>query len=233
MRLTAIVPAAGRGRRLNSTVPKQFLSVGDKPVIIYSLEILDKMPEVRDIVIAGPAGEIDTIRKLISDFRIGKVTDVIEGGEERTQSVREAFVRVATADYVLIHDAVRPFITRELVKRTIDAGVSYGAAISAIPVTDTVKFVAGDGTIVKNVERGGLWLAQTPQVFGYGILSKAYAAYDRRPVETTDEAGLVELTGVKVKVVKGSIFNIKITGEDDLVLAKLIAGMMPARRSDL
>jgi 2-C-methyl-D-erythritol 4-phosphate cytidylyltransferase len=126
---------------------------------------------------------------------------------------------------VLIHDGVRPFITRDIVQRVLSAAVQHGAAISALPVTDTVKFTDKDGIIVRNINRHGLWLAQTPQVFRYRTLAEAYRRYDEHPIDITDESGLVEVTGVKVKTVPGSILNIKITLEEDLVLANMIAGM--------
>ncbi len=225
MRVTAIVPAAGRGKRLGSTVPKQFIELEGKPVLMYSLEALDRIEEIQDIIISAHESEINTIQKLLSDFHIKKVVDVVQGGEERVQSVRNAFNRIGATDYVLIHDSVRPFITPGTVREVLAAGIAHGAAISAIPVTDTIKFADTNGVIVKNVNRRGLWLAQTPQVFKYNILAEAYRAYDKRPVDITDESGLVELTGVKVKIVAGSILNIKITREEDLILARLIAGM--------
>ena len=225
MRITAIVPAAGRGRRLGSSVPKQFIEIDGKPILIHSLQTIDSVEEINEIIISAQTSEINTIQKLVQDFHIKKVLDVVEGGEERIQSVRNAFNRIGSTDYVLIHDSVRPFITKGLIKDVLMSGISYGAAISALPVTDTVKFTDNNGIIVKNINRSGLWLAQTPQVFKYSILAEAYRMYDARRVDVTDESGLVELLGVKVRTVAGSIFNIKITREEDLVLAQLIAGM--------
>ncbi len=225
MRVTALVPAAGRGTRLGTTVPKQFIALNGKPLLLYSLEVLDSSEDVSGIIVAAQAADIGTIRDLVREYRIRKVVDVVQGGEERTQSVRNAFRAIGTADYVLIHDGVRPFITRDIVQRVLAAAVQHGAAISALPVTDTVKFADDDGSIVKNINRHGLWLAQTPQVFRYSILAEAYRHYDEHPVDITDESGLVELTGSKVKTVPGSIFNIKITREEDLLLATMIAGM--------
>ncbi len=225
MRITAIVPAAGRGTRLGATVPKQFIELEGRPVLVHCLGVLDNVELISAIIVSASQSETEIIRKMIKDFCIKKVTDVVEGGKERTQSVRNAFNRISSADYVLIHDAVRPFITESAVVDVIHAGISYGAAISAVPVTDTVKFADKDNIIVKNIERNGLWLAQTPQVFSYDLLSEAYRMYDRNPVEATDESGIMELQGTKVKIVQGSIFNIKITTESDLILAKLIAGI--------
>ncbi len=225
MRVTAIVPAAGRGTRLGSIIPKQFIALDGKPVLIYSLKILDEIEEINEIIVSAQASEINTILKLIQDFDIKKVVDVIEGGEERIQSVRNAFNRIGSADYVLIHDSVRPFITKGIIKDVLMSGMSYGAAISAIPVTDTVKFADNKGIIVKNINRRGLWFAQTPQVFKYSILAEAYKMYDIHHADITDESGLVEQLGVKVRTVAGSIFNIKITKEEDLILAQLIVRM--------
>lgn len=225
MRITAIVPAAGRGTRLGTTVPKQFIELEGKPVLVYCLGVLDNVELIRDIIVSAPQSETDTIQKIIRDAGIKKVSHVVEGGKERTQSVRNAFERVASADYVLIHDAARPFISERAVTDVIHAGVSSGAAINAIPVTDTVKCTGADNVIIKNIDRTGLWLAQTPQVFRYDLLAEAYRAYDQDPVEATDESFIVERSGAQVRIVPGSIFNIKITTESDLTLARLIAGM--------
>ncbi|MCL4558413.1 MAG: 2-C-methyl-D-erythritol 4-phosphate cytidylyltransferase [Deltaproteobacteria bacterium] len=223
MHITAIVPAAGMGTRLGSAVPKQFIELKGKPVLIYSLEVLDEAEGIADIIVSGSAPGVPVIKDLLHAFHIKKVIDVVEGGDERIQSVRNAFNRIGSADYVLIHDAVRPFITRGAVEKVIRAGISHGAAISAIPVTDTVKSVDANGVVVRNVDRRGLWLAQTPQVFRYSVLARAYEAYDKHPVAVTDESGMVESMGVRVKTVAGSIFNIKITKDEDLSLALLIA----------
>ncbi len=225
IRITAIIPAAGRGSRLGSAVPKQFVEIEGKPIIIHSLSVLDKVPMISDIIVSALSAEIPLIKKLIMDYNINKVVDVVEGGRERNQSVRNAFNKIKSTDYVLIHDAVRPLITEQAVTELINTGISYRAAISAIPVTDTVKFVDKDNILIKNVDRKGLWLAQTPQIFKYDTLSEAYKLYDRHHTDVTDEAGIVELGGTKIKIVAGSVFNIKITTKADLRLAELIVRM--------
>lgn len=225
MRITAIVPAAGRGVRLDPSMPKQFIEIEGKPILIHTLSALERVDRIDDIIISAHSSEITLIKKLIQDFGIKRVTEVVAGGTERTQSVRNAFNRIESADYVLIHDAVRPFITDQAFIDIINAGILHHAVISAIPVTDTVKLVDKDNMITMNVDRNGLWLAQTPQVFQYSVLAEAYLKYDKHPVDVTDEAGIVELAGIKVKVMAGSILNIKITTEADLKLGRLIAGM--------
>jgi 2-C-methyl-D-erythritol 4-phosphate cytidylyltransferase len=225
MRITAIVPAAGRGVRLDSSVPKQFIEINGKPILIHTLSKLDSVDMISNIIIAAHTSEITLINKLTKDFGIKKVTDVVAGGAERTQSVRNAFNRIGSADYVLVHDAARPFITEQGIVDMVHAGILYGAAINAIPVTDTVKLVDKDNMITMNVDRKGLWLAQTPQVFKYSTMLDAYNNYDGKPIDVTDEAGIMELAGIQVRVVEGSIFNIKITTEADLNLARLIAGI--------
>jgi len=225
VRVTAIVPAAGKGTRLGSTIPKQFIDLNGKPVFVYSLEVIDRIEEINEIIISAQASEISEVKRFVDKFNIKKVINIVQGGEERIQSVRNAFDTIKLTDYVLIHDSVRPFITEKIVKDVLMTAIAYGAAISAVPVTDTVKFVDNNDIIVKNINRKGLWYAQTPQVFKYSLLAEAYKLYDRHPVGITDESGLVELLGTKVKVVKGSIFNIKITTEEDLILARLIEKM--------
>ncbi|MGC8578725.1 MAG: 2-C-methyl-D-erythritol 4-phosphate cytidylyltransferase [bacterium] len=224
VKVTAIIPAAGRGMRLGFAEPKQFIKLNKKPVLIYCLEVLDTVEEINEIIISLQPSEVDRVKKLIKQFKIKKVVDLVNGGKERIDSVRNAFTRITSTDYVLVHDSVRPFITNRIVKDVLMAGISHGAAISAIPVTDTVKLADRD-LIVKTLDRKGLWLAQTPQVFKYEVLARAYKEYEKHPVEITDESGLVELLGIKVKIVPGSIFNIKITKKEDMMLAQLIARM--------
>ncbi len=225
MRITAIVPAAGRGVRLDPSMPKQFIEIEGKPILIHTLSALERVDRIDDIIVSAHSSEITLIKKLIQGFGIKRVTEVVAGGTERTLSVRNAFNRIKSADYVLIHDAVRPFITDQAFIDIINAGILHHAVISAIPVTDTVKLIDKDNMITMNVDRNGLWLAQTPQVFHYNVLAEAYRKYDKHPVDVTDEAGIVELAGIKVKVVAGSTLNIKITTEADLKLGRLIAGM--------
>lgn len=223
-KVTAIIPAAGKGVRLGFSEPKQFLEINKKPVLVYCLETLNSAKEINKIIISSQPTEIGRITQLVDRFKIKKVVDIVNGGEKRIDSVRNAFKSITSTDYVLIHDSVRPFITHELIKDVLLAGITYGAAISAIPVTDTVKFTDKD-LIIKTIDRKGLWLAQTPQVFKYDILYEAYKRYEKEPLEITDESSLVELIGIKVKIIHGSAFNIKITQKEDLILAQLIARM--------
>ncbi|MCL4477592.1 MAG: 2-C-methyl-D-erythritol 4-phosphate cytidylyltransferase [Deltaproteobacteria bacterium] len=207
-------------------MPKQFIDIAGKPLLVYALEIIDNIPLINDIIISSPANNINFIKKLINDFNIKKVSDVVVGGNTRTQSVRNAFNKIKATDYVFIHDAVRPFITTRIITDVINRCLSTGAAICALPVMDTVKLIDGDDIVVKNVDRTNLWVAQTPQMFKYSMLTKAYEYYDQQPYDATDESSIIEQTGTKVSIVRGDIVNIKITTEADLNFAKTIVSML-------
>ena len=137
--------------------------------------------------------------------------------------------RSPDTDLVLIHDGVRPFVSREVVLATIEAAKEWGAAVAAVPVTDTIKWVDTDGLVVETSAREQLWAVQTPQVFRYALLMRAHQAVRQRGIVATDDAALVERIGVRVKVVRGSYENLKITSEEDLPLADLILRRRMAR----
>jgi 2-C-methyl-D-erythritol 4-phosphate cytidylyltransferase len=195
--------------------------VGTKPVIIYSLAVLSAHPLVREIVVVANRLNRSRIIEKLMQFRIPKVRAVVLGGRKRQDSARKGLRAISgQADMVLLHDGARPFITRSMVSSAIKSGAKTGAAIVAVPVKATIKAVKG--AVVKNtLKRDELWEIQTPQVFRGVLLKEAYKKCKGR--EATDDASLVERIGVKVAVVEGSYYNIKITTPEDMVLAQAIA----------
>ena len=222
--VVALVPAAGRGLRMGGSVPKQFLSLGGEPLIVQSLRILQAAPAVDQIILAVPSVDIEYCEnEIVSRHRFTKVTKVVGGGAERQDSVRYALAQVfPDTDIVLIHDAVRPFVTLRMIAEVVAAARKNGAAIIALPMRDTVKQVRTDGTIERTVDRTPLWLAQTPQAFRRDWIETAHKKAHAEGIRATDDAFLVEWLGYSVAVVEGSGENIKVTRPEDLVIGEAI-----------
>jgi 2-C-methyl-D-erythritol 4-phosphate cytidylyltransferase len=207
----ALLVAAGRGERLGASGPKAFVMLAGRPMLEWSLDALRAAPSVERVVVAVPPG--------VAWVGGG---EVVEGGEARSQSVRNALAATGDAEVVLVHDAARPLLDADLVERCL-AGLDGGAdaVVAAAPVTDTVK-EAADGTIVRTLDRGRLWAVQTPQVFRRAALEDALAQPDHVLAAATDDAGLVEARGGVVRVVASTARNLKVTTPTDLRLAELL-----------
>ena len=230
--VVALVPAAGRGLRMGGSVPKQFLSLGGEPLIVQSLRALQAAPVIDQIVLAVPLADIDYCEaEIVSRHRFTKVTKVVAGGAERQDSVRHALAQVhAETEIVLIHDAVRPFVTQGMIEEVVAAARREGAAIIALPMRDTVKQVRTDGMIERTVDRTPLWLAQTPQAFRRDWIETAHKNAHAEGIRATDDAFLVEWLGHLVAVVEGSGENIKVTRPEDLVIGEaILASRMKGR----
>ena len=222
MKTEAIVVAAGKGRRLKSNTPKPLISLKGKPVLIYALEAFERCPSVRSIVVMAPQNRINDFKNLIRRYRLRKVKSVLAGGRRRSDSVRLG-LKALDKDtvYVVVHDAARPFIKVQAIKKVIAAAQKTGGAVLAVPVKSTVKESNGTGLFVKRtLDRRRLWEVQTPQVFKKNTLIKAHS---RTQGDPTDDALLVERAGQRIKLVVGDYSNIKITTKEDLKLARMIA----------
>ena len=230
MHVTAIIAAGGSGRRLGAAKPKQLLDIGGGTMLKHSVEAFARHPRVSDIVIVLPAGHTSFAWVTSTEPAAAPPIRVVQGGERRQDSVANGFDAVsAGADVVLIHDAARPFVTADLIDRTIDAAATHGAAIAALQSRDTIKQVDASGAITATIPRETIYLAQTPQGFRREVLARA-VAIGRSGVEATDEAMLAERAGYTVHVVDGDPGNVKITTEEDLTAARArAAGGKPAR----
>ena len=223
MHVAAIIAAGGRGARLGADRPKQFLDIGGRSILELSVAALAASDRVQDIVVALPADHVDAGSKALK-AAIKRPIHVVAGGPRRQDSVAKAFAKASKeADIVLIHDAARPFVTREVIDRAIDGAERHGAAIAAIGVRDTVKQTGeagpdGSRVIRATISRETVFLAQTPQAFRRDILARALD--QGKDVEATDEAMLVERLGVPVHVVEGDARNVKITTPEDLAAAQ-------------
>lgn len=219
MHVTAIIAAGGSGTRLGGDAPKQFLDLGGRPILEHSVRALADHARISEVVVALPPANVAAPPAWLAVC--GKVR-VVSGGARRQDSVANAFDSIAASDVVLIHDAARPFVSADLISRSIDAAVAFGAAIAATPVTDTVKQVrtsGGEPVISGTLPRASIYLAQTPQAFRSDVLATA-VALGRSGVEATDEAALAERAGQTVHVVAGEAGNVKITTPADLELAR-------------
>jgi 2-C-methyl-D-erythritol 4-phosphate cytidylyltransferase len=226
-RVAAILPAAGLGTRMGAETPKQFLELDGVPLVIFSLRRLAACAEISEFLIATLAEEEAALSERIAKEKIGRPVRVVRGGGTRQESVGNALAQIGNdVEIVLVHDAVRPLVTREQAERAIAAAREHGAAIVGIPALDTVKEVKrtsqpGDvALITATVPRERIVLAQTPQVFRTALLREAYALAARDGFSASDEAGLVERLGHSVYVVAGSARNLKVTRPGDMELAR-------------
>ena len=223
-RTVALVPAAGRGLRMGGSVPKQFLALGGQPLILHSLRVLQASSVIDEIILAVPQNEMDyCLKEIVAKHHFTKVTKVVPGGHERQDSVRHALEAVhEDVDVVLVHDAVRPFLTEPMVEGVVKGARAKGGAIIALPMKDTVKQVGTDHVIERTVDRQSLWLAQTPQAFRRDWLLAAHRKAHAEGVRATDDAYLIEWAGHSVSVVEGSGENIKVTRPEDMVIGEAI-----------
>ncbi len=222
----AIIPAAGTGSRLGGSVPKQFIEIAGAPILIHTIRQIEACPEIDLVCVALAAESLADFERRASRFHLRKPLRFVRGGSERSESIRNALEAIAdlSPDIVAVHDAVRPFVTPEVISEVVRRAQAVGAAIVAQPATDTIKEVEA-GFIKGTLERHRIYRAQTPQAFQYELLCRANA--DARlagvpPDSLTDDAMLVERLGVPIAVVEGSAGNLKITTREDLALAKLM-----------
>ncbi|MCX5993852.1 MAG: 2-C-methyl-D-erythritol 4-phosphate cytidylyltransferase, partial [Chloroflexi bacterium] len=216
--VTAIVVGAGSGSRMGAD--KSFMDLAGKPVIAWPVEVLQRNMRVREIVLVLHKNRLEEGRSLAEKRGWSKVTRVCAGGSLRQDSVRNGLAGVTNSEFVLIHDAARPFLTDRLIDDGIKAAESTGSAVAAVPVKDTVKQVDENHIVAATLPRSRLMAVQTPQVFQYKILKEAYSSLDD---EVTDDASAVERIGFKVMLYTGDYENIKITTREDLALAEIIA----------
>lgn len=217
----AIIAAAGRGTRMGGERVKQFLELGGTPIIIHTLRRFEQCSTIGEIVVVVPSDEVAGFLALAGRHKLGKLARVVPGGQTRTETVWRGLqaVRPATANIVAVHDGVRPFVTSEEIDRTVRAAEETGAAILAVPATDTIKEVSG-GNVRRTLPRSEAWHAQTPQCFRYELLRRAHEQARANNTDATDDSALVEQLGATVAVVEGSARNVKITRPEDLALAE-------------
>lgn len=221
---TAIVLAAGQGKRMGTNVQKQYLEIDGKPVLYYSLYAFEQSPIIDEIILVVGEGQAEYCHnEIVVKYGIHKVKKIVQGGAERYHSVWNGLQEVDGEGYVFIHDGARPFITEEILNRAYKDVQKCKACVVGMPVKDTIKLADQDGFVDETPERSLLWLIQTPQVFASSLVKEAYALLmEQNHIQVTDDAMVVEqMLGHKVKLTVGSYENIKITTPEDLDIAEV------------
>ena len=223
MKVIALIPAAGMGKRMGAGINKQYLLLRDRPIVAHTIAVFEKASFIDAIYVIVPEAEIPYCREQVVDrYGFSKVREIVAGGAERQHSVLNGLRTVTDLqddDVVLIHDGVRPFIPEPVLERAVAAALEHDGALVAVPSKDTVKVVV-DGIIRDTPAREQLWLAQTPQAFRYGIIRAAHEIAEAEGFLGTDDAMLVERLEKEVHIVMGDYRNIKITTPEDLILAE-------------
>jgi len=214
----AVIVAAGESRRMGG-VDKVFAPLGGKPVLARVVDVFQRCNSVDQIVIILNKQKLKSGQQLVAEQDWFKITDVCPGGERRQDSVLSGLNRLSHCSWVVIHDGARPLVTEELIGGGLEAAKETGAAIAAVPVTDTIKVAEDDQFVRETPPRQNLWVVQTPQVFRFDIIVEAYR---QAKGEVTDDATLVERLGYRVKLYMGSYDNIKVTTPEDLALAEVL-----------
>ncbi len=217
MKIEVIIPAAGKGKRLKSSISKPFINIGSRPLISYVLKTFSKLPEINSIIIACDKNAIKKIQNITKKYKLKKIKKIVVGGASRAQSVKNALRHIdEDTDYVVVHDAARPCVKNMIIKKAIKRAIQRKASCVCVPSIDTVK-LAKDNRIIKTIDRKNVWFAQTPQVFKKNIILKAYSQNFKN---ATDSSSLVEKMGQKVSIVKGDCSNIKVTTLSDLAVVQ-------------
>lgn len=218
----AIVPAAGRGVRMGSKQPKQFLMLAGKPILVHTIDRLSQAPFISEMLLVAPPDLVGASEKMVRKYCSGCTLSiqVIAGGKERQDSVFNALQQLPTeCSWVLIHDAVRPFASVKLLKETWQSAHKNGAAIAAVTATDTIKRVH-NGQVLETLARDQIILVQTPQVFHRDLIQDAYRQAQQHGWTGTDDASLLERLNRPIDVVAGESCNIKVTRPSDLFWAE-------------
>jgi len=215
-----IIVAGGKSERMGGGIDKAFLSLGTKPVVVYSLLAFEKCRDIDEVILVVRKDRIDAARQAARMFGCNKVKKVIAGGTLRQQSVMNGLAEASEdVDIVVVHDGARPCLTSDLISQAINSAKQHGSGVAAVKITDTVKSVEKGMIIAGTVDRTKLWLVQTPQAFKMDLLRKAFQLVEKKKIKVTDEASAVELVSNGVWLVASSSSNIKITSPDDLTLA--------------
>lgn len=221
--VTAIIAAAGSGKRMQRGMNKVFIPLFDYPVLLRTIDAFDKVPEIDKLIIVVGKDEVEYCNNLIKQYSISTKYIVIAGGSERQFSIYNALTNISDEeDIVVIHDGARPLIDRILIEQCIRAAREDGAAVVGVKVKDTIKVVSDDNIICRTPNRDKLWAVQTPQAFKREIIVKAYQQAVNDSYIGTDDASLVERTGHPVKIIEGRYDNIKLTTPEDIIIAEAL-----------
>jgi len=218
MEFYLIIPASGLGSRFGLKTPKQFYKLNGKEILIHTLNRFNSNKRIKSIFVSTGKEYVNRISALVNKHKLGKVENIVVGGKHRQDSVYNALkdINCKPDGIIIVHDAVRPFVTGLLINRMMDESVKYDCVIPGLPLTNTVKKTNNKGIVINTIPRENLWSIQTPQFFNYTKLMKAFEFARINKLIGTDEAALMEYAGFKVKVVEGENSNVKITTRKDV-----------------
>ena len=223
-KISAVILAGGSGSRMAGSMPKQYLEIGGKPILNYSIDMFENAECVNEIILVVPHGQVEYCRQtIVASSNYAKITQVIEGGTTRQESsLKGILVTDSASDFVMIHDGARPFVHVEEINEMAKELAGKNAIIMAVPVKDTIKKVSTLKEIAETLDRSNLWAAATPQAFKRDLIIKAHEKALENGCQATDDASLVEIFGEKVHILEGNYMNIKITTKEDLVFGEAI-----------
>jgi 2-C-methyl-D-erythritol 4-phosphate cytidylyltransferase len=224
MKTIAVIPAGGTGTRMHGNSSKQYLLLDGIPILVHTLKVFQYSPVIHEVFLIVPSSDIDfATREIVHNYGLSKVSNVLPGGRERQDSVRQGIDALGEGcDVVVIHDGVRPFVSGDVLDLVVSEAFNQAAVTMGVPVKETVKTVDQEGWVSQTLDRTRLWLTQTPQAFQREIIQEAYRSAYNDSFYGTDDASLVERIGVPVKMLPGSYDNIKITTRDDLLFAERV-----------
>lgn len=226
MKCTAIVLAAGQGKRMQSDIQKQYLQVNEYPVLYYSLRCFQKCSFINEIILVTGENEVEFCRREFAEkYQFDKITKIVAGGKERYHSVYNGLIACTDTDYVFIHDGARPFVTEPILQRGLECVKKYHACAAGVLTKDTIKIVDEEGMVAQTPDRRYVWNVQTPQIFDYDLILSSYKKMmESEANNITDDAMVVEqFGGQRVCMFEGSYENLKITTPEDLGVAEVFA----------
>jgi len=234
MKANAVIVSAGKGLRFMEGRKKQFHLLAEKPILAHTLDPFETCPLIQAILlIVGQEDMNYCLKEIIEKYKYRKIAQIIPGGKRRQESVKNGIDALPRGeDIVVIHDGVRPFVTREMIEESIQSAIRLQAVVFGMPVKDTIKMAHADGTVLETLDRESLWQIQTPQTFQVNLIKEAYHRATEDGFIGTDDASLVERLGTKVHILPGSYTNIKITTPEDLMLANLFLKMKTFTKLD-
>lgn len=218
MSIKVIIPASGSGTRFGGNIPKQFMKIEGKEILAHAISTFHQIRSIDEIIIATKQEYFEKIKLIIRKNKFFKVKRIVEGGKLRQDSVYRALMNLDCSenDFILVHDAVRPFISRDKILELIKEVKKHNCVILGLPVAETLKKIDKKNYVEKTIDRENVWSIQTPQAFRYDILKKSFEKAYKDNFNGTDESSLAEYSGYKVKVIEGEKTNIKITLKADL-----------------
>ncbi|EYE87584.1 2-C-methyl-D-erythritol 4-phosphate cytidylyltransferase [Fervidicella metallireducens AeB] len=222
--ISAVIVAGGKGKRMGNDINKQYIKIGGKEILARTIETFNAIEDIDEIIVVSPEEEIQyCLDNIINCYGFKKVKKVVKGGKERQNSVYNGLKSCSdNTDIVIIHDGARPFVSKEIILRSINEARENGACAVAVPMKDTVKIVDEKQFVIDTPDRSRLYAVQTPQTFKYEIIVSAHNKALNERIEATDDTKLIECIGGKVKIIEGSYLNIKITTPEDLIFAEAI-----------